>query len=181
MTTAHTSGELEQRERGQCPDVDDEGHDREEEDHHFGVAERQRQRAQERAPAACGLSRGRSNDSRRARHPPGQIEEIGGAGEFDRDKHPGEGLGDDGEACRGQREPDHVADEIAGDERRETAQSLPEHARDQRRDARPGCRHGGEIDGGEEDERVERHVGRLRLRLARTLSVSTTEEKNIAA
>ena len=42
---------------------------------------------------------------------------------------------------------------------------LPEHARDQRRDARPGRGHGGEIDGGEEDERAESHVGRLGLRL----------------
>jgi hypothetical protein len=58
---------------------------------------------------------------------------------------------------------------------------MPQHARDQRREARPGRRHGGEIDGGEEDERAERHVGRLGLRLAKTLSVSTTEEKNIAA
>ena len=125
--------------------------------------------------------RRRSNDGRRGRHPPGKIEEIGGAGEFDRDKHPREGLGDDGETCRREREPDHVADEIAGDERRETHEPLPEHARDQRRDTRSGRRHGGEIDGGEEDERAESHVRRLGLRLARTLSVSTTEEKNIAA
>src|SRR6202042_2640633 len=124
--------------------------------------------------AARGFSRRRSNDSWRGRHPPCEIEEIGGAGEFDCDKYPREGLGDNGEACRRQREPDHVADEIAGDERRYALKSPPEHPCDQRCDARTGCRHGGEIDGGEEDERVQRHVGRLGLRLDKTLSVSTT-------
>src|SRR6202042_2601071 len=130
--------------------------------------------------AARGFSRRRSNDSWRGRHPPCEIEEIGGAGEFDCDKYPREGLGDHGEACRGQREPDHVADEIAGDERRHALKLLPKHPRDQRRDTRSGRRHGGEIDSRKKDERAKRHLSRLDLRLDNTLSVSTTEEKNIA-
>ena len=55
---------------------------------------------------------------RRGRRAPGQIEEIGGAGVFDRGEGAGEGVGERGEARAGD-EPDHVADHIAGDERRD--------------------------------------------------------------
>ena len=99
MTTRRDGGELGERERRQRPDVDDERHDREEEDHHLRIAERQRQRAEKGAPAARGGRRPRL----RAR--PGAVailqatvEEIGGAGEFQRDEQAGEGVGEHAEA-----------------------------------------------------------------------------------
>ena len=73
------------------------------------------------------------------------------------------------------------ADEIARDERRDARQSLTHHSGDERGNARSRRRDRREIDGGENEERGERHVGRLTLRLASALSASTSEEKNIAA
>ena len=81
-----------------------------------------------------------------------RVEEIGGAGEFDGDKDAGEGLGDHRKARGGQHEPDHVADEIAGDERRNALKTLAEHPRHQRRHARPRRGDRGEIDAGENKE-----------------------------
>jgi hypothetical protein len=53
-------------------------------------------------------------------------------------------------------EPDEVAGHEAYDERRDAAKALPEHVRDQRRDARPGRCDGGEIDADEKQQRRER-------------------------
>ena len=91
--------------------------------------------------------------SGRSRHLPREIKQIGGAGELDRDEHASEGLGDDRETRRGQHEPDHVGDEIAGDEWRDALEPLSQHARDERRHARSRRRDRNEIDGGENDER----------------------------
>ena len=133
-----------------------------------------------RQPREAGGRPVRQGDGR-GRHLPREIEQIGGAGELDRDKNAGEGLGDDSKSGRGEHEPEHIADEITRDERRDARQSLAHHSGDERGNARSGRRHRREIDGGENEERRERHVGRLTLRRASALSASTREEKNIAA
>jgi hypothetical protein len=46
----------------------------------------------------------------------------------------------------------HVADEIAGDERRNALETLAENPRHKRRHARPGGSDRGEIDAGENEE-----------------------------
>ena len=142
------------------------------------VSDSEARNARQPREAGGGLS---DKPDGRGRHLPRKIEKIGGAGELDGEEHAGERVGDDGKAHRRQNEPKHVADEIAGDERRDALQSLAKHARDERRNARSRGRDRNEIDGGENDERGEGHVGRLTLRLASALSASTREEKNIAA
>jgi hypothetical protein len=90
-------------------------------------------------------------------------------------------MGDDAEPRRRHREPDHVADDIACDERRDALETVAQHPRDKRGDARPRRRHCDEIDGGEEDDGCWRHIDFLALRLAKAFNASTSDEKNIAA
>ena len=95
---------------------------------------------------------------RRARHAPGDKEEIGDAGEFQRDEHAGEFMRDHRQARRRDRQPDEIADDIARDERRDPDEAVRENARDQRRHA--GARRGdsGEVDRGEQQQRRNGHA-----------------------
>ena len=55
----------------------------------------------------------------RARHAPGDVKEVGDASEFQRDEQAGEFMREHGEAGRRDREPDEVANDVTGDERRD--------------------------------------------------------------
>ena len=61
---------------------------------------------------------------RRSRHRPGDVKKIGGAGVFERDEEAGEGMGEHAQARSRQHEPDHVANDIAGDEGRNAAEAV---------------------------------------------------------
>src|SRR5215208_1023585 len=94
--------------------------------------------------------------------PPGEVEEIGGAGVFHDLEHAVERLRQGREAEDRDGEPDDVAERDAGREGERAARAAAEHPRDDRRDAGSGRGRGDEQRGGEDDEAGEIH-GRLRV------------------
>ena len=147
----------------------------------FGLPSVSDRAPRKRAPAPRRGRRRLAHRDRGGRHLPGDIEQIGGAGVFQRHEQAGEGFGQHGEPRPGNDEPDHVADHIAGDEGRYAGEAVAEDARDERRDSRARRGDGGEIDGCEQHKRSQRHVVFRPLRRASVFSPSTREEKNIAA